>query len=228
MGSSWPLKALANLPGLIRITFPGYTHEQLIKIIESRLEGLAGDIIEADAIQFASRKVAAVSGDARRALDICRRAVEIAEEGATWTGGSTRALSIEDFTRLPRVSIKTIKDAIKEATSSPLQQLVRNLPLSARGLLAAILRRATRNGGAPSQLAEVLAETHRQQRCCSTARACQIVPRSLLRREKLAKVALTNFLFQRGWPCSQPLPALSRQGLSKSTPSAKIGWAAFA
>ncbi|KAK5277668.1 Origin recognition complex, subunit 1, partial [Cryomyces antarcticus] len=65
--------------GLTRITFPGYTHMQLISIITSRLENVPGAIVHPDAIQFASRKVAAVSGDARRALDICRRAVEIAE-----------------------------------------------------------------------------------------------------------------------------------------------------
>jgi origin recognition complex subunit 1 len=66
--------------GLTRITFPGYTHEQLIQIISSRLADVPGKLVEADAIQFASRKVAQVSGDARRALDICRRAVEIAEQ----------------------------------------------------------------------------------------------------------------------------------------------------
>ena len=38
-----------------------------------------------EAIQFAARKVAAVSGDARRALDICRRATEIAEREANHT-----------------------------------------------------------------------------------------------------------------------------------------------
>jgi origin recognition complex subunit 1 len=66
--------------GLTRITFPGYTHTQLMAIIQSRLSGIDQVVVEPDAIQFASRKVAAVSGDARRALDICRRAVEIAEE----------------------------------------------------------------------------------------------------------------------------------------------------
>ncbi|KAF1364807.1 P-loop containing nucleoside triphosphate hydrolase protein [Lizonia empirigonia] len=65
--------------GLTRITFPGYTHDQLMQIIQSRLEGIPGNIVLSDAVQFAARKVAAVSGDARRALDICRRAVEIAE-----------------------------------------------------------------------------------------------------------------------------------------------------
>ena len=42
-----------------------------------RLLGI--DAFDPDAVQLVSRKVAAVSGDARRALDICRRATEIAE-----------------------------------------------------------------------------------------------------------------------------------------------------
>lgn len=39
--------------GLTRITFPGYNHEQLMKIIQSRLEGVPGHIVEPDAVQFA-------------------------------------------------------------------------------------------------------------------------------------------------------------------------------
>lgn len=66
--------------GFARITFPGYSHTQLMSIIQARLEGVPGNIVDPDAVQFAARKVAAVSGDARRALDICRRAVELAEQ----------------------------------------------------------------------------------------------------------------------------------------------------
>ncbi|KAI9669931.1 MAG: Origin recognition complex, subunit 1 [Alyxoria varia] len=73
--------------GLSRITFQGYSHTQLMKIIECRLEG-AASFVDKDAIQFASRKVAQVSGDARRALDICRRAVEIAELEAAESAAS--------------------------------------------------------------------------------------------------------------------------------------------
>jgi origin recognition complex subunit 1 len=35
-------------------------------------------VFDADAVQLVARKVASLSGDARRALDICRRATEIA------------------------------------------------------------------------------------------------------------------------------------------------------
>lgn len=63
--------------GLTRLTFQPYSYKQLQEIVASRLSGL--DSFNADAIQLVSRKVAALSGDARRALDICRRASEIAE-----------------------------------------------------------------------------------------------------------------------------------------------------
>lgn len=63
--------------GLTRLTFQPYSHKQLQEIVASRLNGL--DSFSSDAIQLVARKVAALSGDARRALDICRRASEIAE-----------------------------------------------------------------------------------------------------------------------------------------------------
>nr|XP_023019413.1 origin recognition complex subunit 1 [Leptinotarsa decemlineata] len=63
--------------GLTRLTFHAYTHKQLQEIVTKRLFGT--DSFNPDAVQFVSRKVASVSGDARRALDICRRAAEIAE-----------------------------------------------------------------------------------------------------------------------------------------------------
>lgn len=63
--------------GLTRQTFQPYTHTQLQTIVASRLEGL--QVFQDHAIQLVARKVASLSGDARRALDICRRATEMAE-----------------------------------------------------------------------------------------------------------------------------------------------------
>ncbi|KJR82611.1 origin recognition complex subunit 1 [Sporothrix schenckii 1099-18] len=163
--------------GLTRITFPGYTHEQLMKIIQSRLEGVPGATVDPDAIQFASRKVAAVSGDARRALDICRRAVELAETESrqqeassifqTHSKGSKDHDSDRDTTKrsaVGRVTIDTIRRAIAEATSSPLQQYLRALPFSSRLLLAALLARTQRTGIAESTFGDVLEETQRALR----------------------------------------------------------------
>ncbi|CAK7565534.1 MAG: Origin recognition complex, subunit 1 [Sporothrix epigloea] len=173
--------------GLTRITFPGYNHEQLMKIIQSRLEGVPGATVDLDAIQFASRKVAAVSGDARRALDICRRAVEMAEaevgqkqqqEEASLPQTPTKSIkavkgrgsgendtvATKKRTAAGRVTIDTVRRAIAEATSSPLQQYLRALPFSSRLLLAALLARTQRTGIAESTFGDVLEETQRALR----------------------------------------------------------------
>ncbi|KAM3439059.1 hypothetical protein MY4824_002863 [Beauveria thailandica] len=151
--------------GLTRVTFPGYTHDQLMKIIQSRLEGVPGNIVDPDAVQFASRKVAAVSGDARRALDICRRAVELAEADAPpdpstpskkAPGGDTA-----DLARRGRVTIATIKKAINEATSNPIQQHLRGLPLTSKLLMAAMLLCFRRTGLVETTFGQTLDELQR-------------------------------------------------------------------
>lgn len=60
--------------------FPPYSREELTAIVQDRLvQASAEGLLDASAVQFCARKVSAVSGDARKALDICRRAVEIVE-----------------------------------------------------------------------------------------------------------------------------------------------------
>ncbi|KAG8412440.1 Origin recognition complex, subunit 1 [Metarhizium acridum] len=147
--------------GLTRITFPGYTHEQLMKIIQSRLEGVPGNVVDADAVQFASRKVAAVSGDARRALDICRRAVEIAEGDAQGDPMTPSKNGTQDLTRRGKVTIATIKKAINEATTNPVQQHLRGLPLMSKLVMAAVLLRIRRTGLVESSFGEILDELQR-------------------------------------------------------------------
>ncbi|KAI2620785.1 ATPase [Xylaria nigripes] len=157
--------------GLTRITFPGYNHEQLMKIIQSRLEGVPGNIVEADAVQFASRKVAAVSGDARRALDICRRAVELAEsESKASIFGDPATPSKRSKGQLDqgkgsgsrgKVTIATVKRAINEATSSPLQLYLRGLPFASKVTLASLLVRNERTGLRDSTYGDVLEEARR-------------------------------------------------------------------
>lgn len=137
-----------------------------MKIIQSRLEGVPGNIVDADAIQFASRKVAAVSGDARRALDICRRAVELAEADAIINDPATPSKQgvsneVVNSSRKGRVTIATIKKAINEATTSPIQQHLRGLPLTSKLLLAAVLLRIRRTGLVETTFGESLDELQR-------------------------------------------------------------------
>ncbi|NWH41286.1 CDC6 protein, partial [Chloropsis hardwickii] len=68
----------AGSPRLLH--FPPYTREQLTCILQERLAQVAGEpVLDSAALQFCARKVSAVSGDARKALDVCRRAVEVVE-----------------------------------------------------------------------------------------------------------------------------------------------------
>jgi origin recognition complex subunit 1 len=126
-----------------------------MKIIHSRLDGVEGNIVEPDAVQFASRKVAAVSGDARRALDICRRAVELAE------ADSRAADDSHTPSTRGKVTIATIKRAINEATTNPVQQYLRSLPFTPKLLLAAMLLRIRRTGIAETTLGDVVDEMGR-------------------------------------------------------------------
>ena len=156
--------------GLTRITFPGYTYPQLQEIIQSRLSHIPS-VVDPDAIQFASRKVAAVSGDARRALDICRRAVEIAEaetaaeQNPLLATPSKRKKLAEkgggEHKKKGKVTIATIKQAISEATSNPLQQYLKALPLSSKLFLAAILAKTRRSGVSECVLGDVVEEAKR-------------------------------------------------------------------
>lgn len=61
--------------------FASYTKQQLLDILASRLkEANATDVFSPVALQLLAGKVAAVSGDVRRALDIGRRAIELGEQ----------------------------------------------------------------------------------------------------------------------------------------------------
>lgn len=169
-----------------------------MQIIQSRLSSVPATLVDPDAIQFASRKVAAVSGDARRALDICRRAVEIAESEVQSeqqnpllnTPSKPRSkpprappLTHSDTTKTPndteihpepppakrappkgKVTIATVKQAIAEATSSPLQQHLKSLPLATKLFLAALLARVRRTGIGECALGDVLDEALRLAR----------------------------------------------------------------
>jgi cell division control protein 6 len=62
------------------LNFPPYTRNQIAAILQDRLNQVSKDQVPDSAeIQFCARKVSSVSGDIRKALDVCRRAIEIVE-----------------------------------------------------------------------------------------------------------------------------------------------------
>ncbi|KAJ8096836.1 P-loop containing nucleoside triphosphate hydrolase protein [Lipomyces tetrasporus] len=86
------LRARNFVPEILRFT--PYTAEQIAKVISARLEaysravtsidskGDTGSLIHPAAIQLCARKTAANTGDLRKAFDICKRGLDLAEEDA--------------------------------------------------------------------------------------------------------------------------------------------------
>ncbi|NXQ27943.1 ORC1 protein, partial [Alaudala cheleensis] len=125
------MNRVASRLGLTRMSFQPYTYKQLQQIISSRLKGVKA--FEEDAVQLVSRKVAALSGDARRCLDICRRATEICE--------LSRQKKAPEIVRMAHVT-----EAIDEMFSSPYVNAIRNASLHEQIFLKAILAEFRRAG----------------------------------------------------------------------------------
>uniref|UniRef100_A0A1E1XDQ2 Cell division control protein n=1 Tax=Amblyomma aureolatum TaxID=187763 RepID=A0A1E1XDQ2_9ACAR len=75
------LQACGCRPTLLH--FAPYCRDEIVAILTDRLSECHA-VIQPQAIQFCARKIAACTGDVRKALDICRRAVEVVE-GSTKT-----------------------------------------------------------------------------------------------------------------------------------------------
>ncbi|XP_043226744.1 origin recognition complex subunit 1-like [Amphibalanus amphitrite] len=136
--------------GLTRMTFQPYTFKQLQEIVSSRLSGL--DAFDPDAIQLVARKVAAVSGDARRALDICRRATELAERGPA---AERRHMSPRKAKTSALVAMEHVNAAIQEMFASPKIVAIRSCPAQARSLLQAVVSEFQRTGLEEARLGRV-------------------------------------------------------------------------
>ncbi|CAH1396295.1 unnamed protein product [Nezara viridula] len=77
----------------ILINFPPYSREEICEILTDRLkEGGVDDVLKGGALQLLASKVAAVSGDLRKALDIGRRVLEITQSKSE----SSKQVSLQD------------------------------------------------------------------------------------------------------------------------------------
>ncbi|KII85243.1 hypothetical protein PLICRDRAFT_45427 [Plicaturopsis crispa FD-325 SS-3] len=120
--------------GMIRINFQPYTTQQLEKIVHARLLSARTDdptvkeVIAPDGVKFAAMKVSSISGDARRALDICRRAVELVQP-------SRRTARTAD-----------VKEVITVMQNSPTAAFLRECSFHERLMLASLVKCVKREG----------------------------------------------------------------------------------
>ncbi|CAL8119067.1 unnamed protein product [Orchesella dallaii] len=110
--------------GFKRAVFPPYSFEQLHTIVSNMLATFKTARLNTESVSLLSRKVAAISGDARRALEIARRAMEIAESSNS-SGiqavsnafkeifSSAKIETIKHTTLLEQLVLKTISDEVR-------------------------------------------------------------------------------------------------------------------
>lgn len=108
-----------------RLVFSPYSAEQLETIILQRLAGTGvlttlpgsrGAILPKNIIQFCAKKVASISGDARKALDACRRALE----GLTENAG---------------VGMRDMMRVLRDSFGSRTHEKIEGLPMNAKLIL---------------------------------------------------------------------------------------------
>lgn len=110
------LPRIVSRMGLKRCTFRPYTRPQIVAILEHRLEGVAA--ADANAIKKVAMKVASVSGDVRRALELCRRAAELAEARLAAAACHSGAPGGSEGEEAAMIQMGDVDGAIKEMFDS--------------------------------------------------------------------------------------------------------------
>lgn len=99
--------------------FSPYTKEQIVDIFKNRLQA-AGvlDIFPVATLQLLSAKVAAMSGDIRKALDLGRRVVEKAKESSNFNAQSLNDLGICEIQKTEKIEVKQVLNVLNDAYST--------------------------------------------------------------------------------------------------------------
>jgi origin recognition complex subunit 1 len=167
---------VASRLGMTRIPFEPYRSQQLAEIVQTRLGMLppgtaaseeqvarakaigCDQVMHRAAIEYASKRIANVSGDARRMLDVCRRGVELVEARAltaapaTAADGSAAAAPAAAAVQ-PADMIEILSALVKSGKVAH----VRALPLHAKMLLISLLSVLRRSGLAEASVGDVFA-----------------------------------------------------------------------
>ncbi|EKU20976.1 origin recognition complex subunit 1 [Nannochloropsis gaditana CCMP526] len=151
---------------LRRVRFEPYSHLQVASILRTRLGGLVPQVIDDQCIQMCSRKVANVSGDLRKAFQVCRYAIDLkrrflsspsvrpsslaaleetGEGGAPASSPGADRKEVEE--RKPLVDIALINQAARELQEKPIFRAVQEGLTDAQVLVLIVIIRSTVESG---------------------------------------------------------------------------------
>ena len=129
------LQSRVNLKPVL-LNFSPYTKQQIAVILNQRLEEAvseeAKNVIAPSALQYLGGKISASSGDLRKAIDVCRRAIELAETSAKKQMVLCDASSAPKCVNIPMLctlinnveSNRFCAESSQDADETPLQQKV--------------------------------------------------------------------------------------------------------
>ncbi|CAM6124778.1 unnamed protein product [Calypogeia fissa] len=141
------------------VTFPPYSKDQILSVLLQRLQGLGYCVFQPAALELCARKVAAATGDMRKALHVCRSAVELveAEAGATKSeddsergmesssiGGAQHSSNAKteqiSQKEASLVQIDVMARVLSRAFRSPVVETIQSLPRHQQMVLCAAVR----------------------------------------------------------------------------------------
>lgn len=123
------------------LTFRAYSKDQIQRILQERLLALPYTVFQSQALELCARKVAAASGDMRKALSVCRSAIEMLESDIKENESNLDKLSIENgssdqenvpatpvFQEIDIVQIHHMAVALSKTYKSPVVETIQSLP----------------------------------------------------------------------------------------------------
>ncbi|CAI0396544.1 unnamed protein product [Linum tenue] len=106
------------------VTYRAYSKDQILRILQERLMVLPHVVFHPQALELCARKVAAASGDMRKALSVCRSAVEVLEaevrDSTNNMDSDTQGNSV--------VKIDHMAAALSKAFRTPVIDTIQSLP----------------------------------------------------------------------------------------------------
>ncbi|CAA7038058.1 unnamed protein product [Microthlaspi erraticum] len=117
------LKSLNCKP--LVVTFRAYSNQQILRILQERLVALPFVAFQSKALELCARKVSAASGDMRKALCVCRSALEILEIEVK---GSTDQEPQSPVTEDQVVKLDHMVFALSKTFKSPVVDTIQSLP----------------------------------------------------------------------------------------------------
>lgn len=133
-------QSIAVKPRLMH--FSPYTREQIIDIFKNRLQA-AGvlDVFPMATIHLLSAKIAAMSGDIRKALDIGRRIAEMSKQQSNLSEQDMSDLGVGELEKPEKVEVKQVLNVLNDAygTANKWDENGDSIPLQEKLLVCTLL-----------------------------------------------------------------------------------------